>query len=133
MELGLRLVYPPNDLFLVWTPNLRERFNPAPETMPGVAGVAHFDTNSLGLRGDEIGGDYQILTIGGSTAECLYLDTAEAWPGALQANLRAAGADARVGNAGRSGRNTRHHILQMRYLLPQMPEVDAVIALTGGQ
>ncbi len=130
-ELGLRLVFPPNDLFLVWPANLHTTFDPLPGVMPGIEGLVHFDTNSVGLRGDEMGGDYQILTIGGSTTECIYLDTDESWPGALQVNLQAAGAGVWVGNGGRSGRNTRNHILQMQYLLPQFPEVDAVVMLTG--
>jgi hypothetical protein len=36
-----------------------------------------------------------------------------------------------VGNLGKSGFSTRHHVLQMQHLLPQLPHLDAVVVLVG--
>ncbi|MBU1912607.1 MAG: hypothetical protein KKB22_03635, partial [Candidatus Omnitrophica bacterium] len=70
--------------------------------------------------------------IGGSSTESTFLDQEDAWPFLLQKRLKdATGKEAWVGNAGKSGNTARHHILQIKYLLPQFPDIDAVIVLTG--
>ncbi|HEX9940404.1 MAG TPA: GDSL-type esterase/lipase family protein [Thermoanaerobaculia bacterium] len=118
------------DAFYVWPPHLHQELHPTPDIMPGVSGTSRFEINSLGLRGDELSDarDVRILALGGSTTECLYLDQTEAWPHLLQERL---GPRVWVGNAGRSGRNTRHHRLQAEKLLDQLPSLDAVIVLVG--
>ena len=102
--------------------------------MPGVSGASRFTTNALGLRGEEWSPDdsYRILTIGGSTTESLYLDDREAWPRLLQDRLNAgrAGSGVWVGNAGKSGLSSRHHVVQVMRLLEQHP-VDALVVLVG--
>jgi lysophospholipase L1-like esterase len=133
-EIGLRIIVPPAKQFYVMPPHMRVSFNPDPEDMPGISGESRFHTNSIGLRADELSGDlqYQILAIGGSTTECLYLDQTEAWPFLLQEGLNQQREDkVWVGNAGVSGRTTREHVLQMQYLLPQHPDIDLAIVLVG--
>ena len=103
--------------------------------MPGIRGQSLFVTNSRGIRGDEIPEDagYRILAVGGSTTESLFLDQTETWPHLLQEGL-SGGAPAHrvwVGNAGKSGLTTRDHIVQLRYLLPELPPIDAIIFLIG--
>ena len=99
-----------------------------------LSGASRFSTNARGLRGDEwsSGDSYRILAIGGSTTESLYLDDREAWPRLLQDRLNAArgGSEVWVGNAGKSGLSSRHHVIQVMRLLEQHP-VDAVVVLAG--
>jgi lysophospholipase L1-like esterase len=136
-EFGLRTYYSiknQNDKYYVWPPNLRKVSNPTPGTMPGVNGIAHFNVNSEGIRGDEIssGKQYRILTIGGSTTECLFLDQEKSWPYALQNKLNTPHlSKVWVGNVGKSGLSTREHYMHMKYLLPQYPRIDTVIILAG--
>jgi len=123
-----------NHKYYVWPPHLRKVFKPKPGTMPGVNGIAHFNVNSDGIRGDEIFSEkqYRILTIGGSTTECLFLDQEKSWPYALQRKLNTLNSfKVWVGNVGKSGLNTREHFMHMKYLLPQYPEIDTVIILAG--
>lgn len=122
--------------YFVWEPNLNNTFKPHPDVMPGIHGKSRFVINSQGIRGEEFSPEqtYRILAIGGSTTECLFLDQSEAWPYLLQRTLDETtlnNQEVWVGNVGRSGQTTRHHILEMRYLLPQYPKVDAVVMLIG--
>ncbi len=132
-EIGLRVLY--NGYDYVWPPYLHKTFKPLPRLMPGIEGESRFIVNSKGIRGDEFLPDYsyRILTIGCSTTKCLFLDQSEAWPYLLQKKLNERGRDHRVwiGNVGKSGLDTRDHILQMRYLLSEYPNINAVIMLIG--
>ncbi|MEN6374713.1 MAG: hypothetical protein ABFD75_08030 [Smithella sp.] len=136
-EFGLRAYFSiksKNDKYYVWPPNLRKVFKPTPGTMPGVNGIARFNVNSDGIRGDESssGRQYRILTIGGSTTECLFLDQEKSWPYALQKKLNNLHMSKFwVGNVGKAGLSTREHFMHMKHLLPQYPEIDAVIILVG--
>jgi len=107
-----------------------------PDIMPGIKGESRFSINDHGLRGDPFSDNqtYRILAIGGSTTECLYLDDLEAWPHLLQEVLNATAGSKRriwVGNAGKSGHNTRNHIVQVEMLTRQYPKIDAVLLLIG--
>ena len=103
--------------------------------LPGVHGTARCVFTSEGIRADPYSprDRVRILCIGGSTTECSVLDTNEAWPHLLQDRLRAAVPQRRawVGNAGRSGLNSRHHIQVMEHVVPQLPSCDMVIHLIG--
>jgi len=129
-EISLRIIFPEPQQFYVWRPNLQREFSPSQGVMPRVTGNSRFYINSEGIRGDEFSEsqEYRILTIGGSTTECAYLDQEEAWPYLLQEKL---GNNVWVGNIGKSDRNTNHHILQMEYLLPQYPRIDVIVMLVG--
>ena len=134
-ELLLRVLIPKADEYYVRPPHMKRTFRPMPSVMPGVVGESRFLTNSIGLRGDELTREfgYRILAVGGSTTECLYLDQDEAWPQLLQAKLNEgrSGRRAWVGNAGLSGLNSRDHVVQLKYLLKQHDDVDAVVLLVG--
>jgi len=116
----------------VWPPGMQVLFTPSPEVMPGVSGPSHFVINRDGVRGDPIPAEtsYNILAIGGSTTECLYLDETKAWPYLLQQDL-AADANVWVGNVGKSGLNSKHHMLQVEHLTQQYPGLRALILLVG--
>ena len=120
--------------YYVWEPNMNEVHQPAPGLMPGIYGLKRFTTDNNGIRSISrySKSDYKILTIGGSTTECLYLDDHETWAAVLENNLNQGSSHKYwVGNVGQSGMNTRHHILHVKYLLPQFPEVDAILLFVG--
>lgn len=132
-EAALRLTLPSS--YYIWPPHLKAVFKPDPHVMPGISGDSRFEINSLGLRGDELAPShtYRILTIGGSTTECLYLDQSETWPYLLQKTLneRSKSHNVWVGNAGMSGKTTRHHLIAMRYLPLEEMNIDTIILLIG--
>jgi len=138
MEGTLRWLLPTivdSPYYCVWPPHLRAVFDPDPAIMPGIRGESVFVASSRGFRGDEIPEErsYKILAVGGSTTECLFLDQTEAWPHLLQERLSEAAPGRRVwvGNAGKSGLSTRDHVVQLRYLLPDLPPIDAIVFLIG--
>jgi lysophospholipase L1-like esterase len=108
-----------------FVPGLEVAFQPDPELMPGVSGVSRFAVNADGLRGDEPFGEARILAIGGSTTESLYLDQSEAWPQMVQDSL-----GVWVGNAGKSGLTTRHHVVYAESLLDKH-QPTTVLVLAG--
>lgn len=122
-------------MYFVLAPGLKQQFRPVPDTMPGVSGPSVFSVNAVGTRGTEWSDDHRvrILAVGGSTTECLYLDDSEAWPHLLEQriNEELGAGTAWVGNVGRSGHNTRNHILQVEKLLDQFPGVDLLILMIG--
>lgn len=133
-EVIARAVTPSLDRHYVWPPNMDAVFWPQSRIMPGVQGYAHVITNLRGIRGDELSDDqnYRILAVGGSTTECLYLDQGEAWPMLLQEKLSGwTEKNIWVGNIGRSGHNSRAHLLQVKHLLSELPEIDMVLLLLG--
>lgn len=118
----------------IWAPHSEMVYIPDQNIMPGVSGPARFVVNSIGLRGDELtdSDKYRMIIIGGSSAECLYLDQSESWPYLLQTILtNNTSQKIWVGNAGMSGRTTRHHLMAMQYLPLRQTRVDAVVLLVG--
>ena len=122
------------DNYYVYPPNLMRTFKPLPGVMPGITGESRFAINESGMRGDPYpeDGRHGILAIGGSTTICTYLDQSEAWPQLLQDKLNNVGeSDVWVGNVGRSGHNTRHHLFQVEKLLEQYPRTELIVLLIG--
>lgn len=121
--------------YVIWKPHMDLTFRPSPDLMPGITGESRFKTSSLGLRAEELTSahTYRILALGGSTTECLYLDQSETWPQLLQDSINGSeGAPHTwVGNAGMSGRNSRHHVTALRYLPLASMKIDTVILLAG--
>src|SRR5207248_11640050 len=110
-------------------------FRPDEAAYPGIMGVSHYTTNSLGLRGPEFHAretEYRILTIGGSTTECTYLDDSETWQSLLMQRLNQQGGRRKVlvVSAGISGYPTVNHL---RFVAesPLMKQVDALVFLSG--
>ena len=110
--------------FAVWQPGLAFTFHPDSALMPGIEGASRFSINASGIRGDAFSESqsYRILALGGSTTEGLYLDDNETWAYGLQQRLNEGRQtpDVWVGNVGKSGRNTRHHVFQLRQQLAQI-------------
>jgi lysophospholipase L1-like esterase len=133
-ELALRLSADELGAYRIWRPGLETVFRPRPGVMAGVGGPSRFRVSSLGFRARERAGEpgLSLLALGGSTTECLYLDQEEAWPALLERSLACAtGRSVWVANGGKSGRRTRDHELQLRFLLGQFPRFDTVLLLTG--
>jgi lysophospholipase L1-like esterase len=135
-EVALRLFLPESSGYYVFAPNSLTVTTPLPDVMPGVDGTAEFRTNAHGIRGEELGPDgseYRILTLGGSTAQNVYLDQSEAWP-LMVGRLLGPTADRRrtwAGSVGRSGATARTNVVQFRHLVPSLPRMDAVVMLLG--
>jgi hypothetical protein len=114
----------------VWPPNYASI--QLPTDLPGVSSKGVFTTNSLGIRGPEFSDAdrYRILCVGGSTTECIYLDNAKAWPRLVGEALAANTAGVWVGNIGRSGTTTPHHVTLFEHL-PEADLVDCWVVLCG--
>jgi lysophospholipase L1-like esterase len=121
--------------YFVWPPGFHMTFDAGEVIRHGVSFPAHLSINALGMRGElpPDGVAHRMLAVGGSTTVCVYLDDAHAWPLLLQRRLNGALSPGTVwvGNVGRPGHKTSHHILQVEKLLAQYPEVDVVILLLG--
>jgi lysophospholipase L1-like esterase len=117
--------------------NLKLRFQ-AEEGLPGFRGTpANFTINNYGYRGDSLivpkpNRELRIFVIGGSTAECLYIDDQETWSAVLQRELaqRFQTASVKVFNAGRSGTTTADHIAELVHRTVHL-EPNVVILMCG--
>jgi lysophospholipase L1-like esterase len=117
-------------------PGKRWILTPDSASLPGIFGVSHYTTNSLGLRGPELPpreAAYRILTVGGSTTECLYLDDTETWQHLLMERLNQQRGSRRkvwIASAGISGYPTVNHL---RFIgeSPIVKKVDALVFLIG--
>ncbi|MBI4962318.1 MAG: SGNH/GDSL hydrolase family protein [Desulfomonile tiedjei] len=108
----------------------------------GVAPAGVHTTNAWGLRGpeppEEWDKNYTIVTIGGSTTHCFYLDDRKTWPYLLQEDLRkecppdfkGKCPNVWIGNGGTDGQTTRAHIIFMKDIISKI-RPDAVIFLAG--
>jgi lysophospholipase L1-like esterase len=134
-EISLRVCCGDLDFYAMHDPNIAVTNQLPPGLIRGVRKKFRYSINRQGMRGDnypENASTYRILTMGGSTTICSFLDDSKAWPALLQKKLQQT-ANSRlvwVGNIGKSGLTTRSHVLQMCYLTPQYP-ADAVLLLVG--
>lgn len=90
--------------------------------------------NDLGFRGPPLPADFEqhltIVTVGGSTTECLHLAEDKTWPAVLSRALDETFQDVWVNNAGLDGHSTFGHIQLVRQLiLPLKP--DYVLFMVG--
>jgi len=102
--------------------------------MDGTDKKIRFITNSEGIRGGELSpdSDYRILVLGGSAAECQFIDEGASWPQVLENRLNALGGrKVWVGNCGRSGLSTREFYMHLKHLLPRLPGIDMVLVMSG--
>lgn len=97
---------------------------------PGLDADAHVQINEYGLRGRlaRSTDSLKILAVGGSTVEDNLLNDADMWTGRLEYRL---GSGAWVGNMGRSGTDSRHHVLQLEKAITGLPRPDAILVLCG--
>jgi lysophospholipase L1-like esterase len=83
--------------------------------------ITHHTKNSLGFRGPDPPHDFArrltILTIGGSTTECLFLSDGKTWTDGLARALAVRWPDAWVNNAGLDGQSTYGHLVLLRTIV----------------
>lgn len=91
VEFIIRIFSPmsPYHTLLPLFPNIKMKLN---VKLKGCLPIIAHSTNKLGLRGDappcEWERYYTIVTIGGSTTQCFYLDDHKTWPYLLQEKLK---------------------------------------------
>lgn len=95
--------------------------------------VTHHTKNSLGFRGPEPPADWAsrltILTIGGSTTECLFLSDGKTWADELARRIAAERPDAWVNNAGLDGQSTFGHLILLRDFVSTLRPTLAVFLI----
>jgi hypothetical protein len=115
--------------YSVWPPGLEQVIIPDERDTPGLSGPPHlFRITALGYRGRPIGNArLRVAAFGGSTTESLFVREERSWPFVLESELASdLNTSVWVGNFGKSGRNTRQHVLDAKYVLPQF---SACVAL----
>ena len=134
-EFVIRIAIPDSERHFVLPPNQQITLEPNAEELKGVSDTSNYLTSSHGIRGYEFGEDgseYRILIFGGSTTQNMYLDQTETWTLKLASMLNEITSTTTwSGDVGRSGHSARSHVLQIRNLLPELPELDAIIVLVG--
>lgn len=130
LELVVRLISPPN-LFSPYLPLRPHNKMELHVDLRGVSSFAHNTTNQWGLRGDEPPENWNeyftVVVIGGSTAQCYYLDDHKTWPYLLQEKMKSFIPKTWVGNGGISGHSTRAHILFVREAISKIRPTAAVV------
>lgn len=135
LEAAAGRLIPAPDNFYIWPPGMERTFLPDQTILPGTSPRVWFRTNSYGLRSfnPAPNDDSRVLVLGGSAAECLYLNQRVTWP-RLMINYLEDGApnlQTWVGNGGRSGQSSRDHIFHIRYLPLRAMDIDTIVILMG--
>lgn len=123
-----------DDQYYIWPPNLKQYFLPKAAIFPGIHDTSFFRVNSIGFRGDEknSSASVNIVVLGGSTTECLYLTQNKTWPSLLEKYLNTgSGIKYQVLNGGRSGLNSNHHLQQIEKLVKNNKWVDVIVVMEG--
>lgn len=132
-ELILRPFFPAAQQDSLFPPGQQFQLTPDPDIFPGITGISKYQVNSLGFRGtDPAPAARHILVIGGSTAECLYLDQEETWPALLESRFNKQ-QPIWIGNFSKSGLHSGHHLQQLHWLqqVPALHDVKLIYCLTG--
>jgi hypothetical protein len=120
---GNRIVLPVNQKMII-----RNRINPELDTL-----IVN-TRNSLGLRGPELPRDREhiltVITIGGSTTECHFLNDEKTWPFLLGKELSDPFPGCWLNNAGLDGHSTYGHIVLLNDHVKQL-RPSVVLFLTG--
>jgi lysophospholipase L1-like esterase len=123
--------------YYVFEPNTETRMTLAEGIHPGLAREVVFRTNSEGERGEtRAAGSRRGIVLGGSSAECYFLNQEEAWPARLERLLNdatgeRAGPPIHVGNLSRSAVDSAALRLIADRMLPQYGMVDFAIVFAG--
>jgi lysophospholipase L1-like esterase len=95
--------------------------------------VTHHTKNSLGFRGPDPPSDFArrltLITIGGSTTECLFLSDGKTWTDVLARALARDRADVWVNNAGLDGHSTYGHLVLLRDFIVRIRPKVAVFLI----
>jgi len=96
--------------------------------------VIYVSRNHLGFRGEPLPGDFAqtltILTVGGSTTECIQISDGKTWPDILASKLKRRFKPLWLNNAGIDGHSTFGHLVLMEdYIIRLKPKM--VVFLLG--
>ncbi|WP_430410382.1 SGNH/GDSL hydrolase family protein [Kordia sp.] len=114
------------------TPNSGFTWEINPEDIIGIHQDSEISFDDLGARSISNHEDatHKIVAFGGSTTACFALTQEKMWTAHLERNL---GDSYWVGNFGRPGNNSVHHVLQFEHILkkPELQDVEAVLIMQG--
>ena len=110
----------------------------AEDGLPGIQGQNTFSINNMGFRGDNLAvpkpfNEFRIFIIGGSSAECLYIDDSQSIDATLQDYLQehvSPDISIKVYNAGKSGDASDDHISMLAHRVVHL-EPDMIIVFSG--
>jgi lysophospholipase L1-like esterase len=101
---------------------------------PKLDPVTHHTKNSLGFRGPDPPRDFdrrlRILTVGGSTTECLFLSDGKTWTDGVARRVLAIDPTAWINNAGLDGQSTNGHLVLLRNFIVAL-KPTLVVFLVG--
>jgi lysophospholipase L1-like esterase len=121
----------PNDYY-AHTPNMHQSFDENPSKIGGITGFYEIAFDALGSRSvsDYTKASHKIVALGGSTTICSALTQEKTWTALLDKKL---GTDYWVGNFGRSGNSSNHHVVQFQHILdkPELQDTKIVLLLVG--
>jgi lysophospholipase L1-like esterase len=102
--------------------------------LPGISPEGVLTTNRWGMRGEDPPADWNgmttVITVGGSTTVCYYLDDSKTWPHIMQETLRQSGVPVWVGNAGIPCHSVSEHVLMLKEVVATV-KPDLVVFLVG--
>lgn len=132
LEVALRtLVFDPNNAYIRtpgWAIDVHHN-----DLLPNVEKNHRFVVNRYGIRGElpTFGSDPKIAIFGGSTVEDWVLPNSQTWVQQFEKNLRSCVPNIWVGNFGKGGVNSRHHLIQLPELIKYAPQFDMIVVLLG--
>lgn len=121
----------PDDYYTM-TPNSGFTWTITPNEIIGIQGDSEIAFDAIGARSisnlEEK--ENKIAVFGGSTTACFALTQQLTWPALLEKKL---GDTYWVGNFGRPGNSSNHHVLQFKHILekPELKEVKTVLIMQG--
>ncbi len=121
----------PNDYY-VNTPNAGFTWEINNDEIIGIHQDSEVSFDAIGARSISNYEDasHKMIVLGGSTAACFALTQGKDWPTLIDKKL---GDQFWVGNFGRPGNNSNHHVFQMQQLLenPALHDLNTVLIMQG--
>ncbi|QHI38128.1 hypothetical protein IMCC3317_35140 [Kordia antarctica] len=118
--------------YYTMTPNSGFTWKINSEEITGIYQDSEVSFDELGARSISKYQDkeHKIVVFGGSTTACFALTQSKDWPALLEKKL---GDSYWVGNFGRPGNSSNHHVLQFKHILekPELSDVKTVVIMQG--
>jgi len=119
--------------FLTETPNTEFSWKFKTGEINGIDKESRVSFDDIGCRSNSNrkNKEHKIIALGGSTTACFALTQTDTWTAQLENKL---GPNYWVGNFGRPGNSSNHHVQQIKHLLekPELKDVETVLILLGG-
>lgn len=132
VEIGLSIInYFPNGYY-TQSPNTSHYYKENPSNYDGISGAYSLSFDALGSRSvsDYSKAKHKLVVFGGSTTICSALSQDKIWTAHLDKKL---GDNYWVGNFGKVGNSSNHHLFQFEHILdkPELADVKTVLILVG--